>query len=195
MSHKTYITCADRPFNTMGAETLRGFFFSDTKPCCSCLAVFHSGQDEGRDRSRGWRHRFKLHFWDKECFCSVVHAGQSHGEASGPKVSLSIIPILHCKQSGCLLPRFVPDAEKSSSSAADQIISVVKWQTEIASRTHRFQLRVWPLPHHAFPKISPLLKNSCEISERGAARCMVCVSELQEQMFPHRTARVPDGML
>lgn len=130
MSHKTYITCADRPFNTMGAETLRGFFLT-----LSLAAVVSLSFTAARTRggiAAGLTAPFQIAFLGQRVFLFRCACGQSHGEASGPKVSLSIIPILHCKQSGCLLPRFVPDTEISSSSAADKIISVLKWQTEIA---------------------------------------------------------------
>lgn len=124
MSHKTYITCADRPFNTMGAETLLGFFLT-----LSLAAVVSLSFTAARTRggiAAGLTAPFQIAFLGQRVFLFRCACGQSHGEASGPKVSLSIIPILHCKQSGCLLPRFVLDTEISSSSAADKLISVLK---------------------------------------------------------------------
>lgn len=60
-------------------------YFFDTKPCCSCLDLFHSGQKEGWGWERGWQHRFKLHFWDKACFCSVLYADRVTARPVGRK--------------------------------------------------------------------------------------------------------------
>lgn len=52
-------------------------------------------------------------------FCSVC--GQCDSEASGLKVSWSIILILQRKQADCVLSRCVPDTEISSLSAATKM--------------------------------------------------------------------------
>lgn len=64
---------------------------------------------------------FQIAFLGQSLFLFSPVCRQSHSEASGPKVSWSIIPILHCKQTGCTLSRCVPDTEISSLSAVDKI--------------------------------------------------------------------------
>lgn len=122
MSHITYTTFYDRPCSTMRVGTFalfilfNSFFFSDTKPCRSCLGLFHSDQIE----RAGLTAPFQIAFLGQRLFLFRWGCGRSHGEATGPKVSLSVIPILHCKQSGCLLPRFVPDTETTWSAATNR---------------------------------------------------------------------------
>lgn len=86
------------------------------KAQCSCCDVSHSGQRRGQAR----QHRSKLPFLGQSLFLFRPVCGQSHSEASGPKVSRSIILILHCKQTGCVLLRCRSDTEISSLSAADK---------------------------------------------------------------------------
>lgn len=80
---------------------------------------------------------FQIAFLGQSLFLFSPVCGQSHSEASGPKVSWSIIPILHCKQTGCLLPRCVPDTEISSLSAVHKKICVWKWLTLIVESVLR----------------------------------------------------------
>lgn len=99
----------------------------DVKPQCSRFDLSHSGQ-------RGWSLTapFQIAFLGQSLFLFSPVCGQSHSEASGPKVSRSIILILHCKQTGCILWRCVPDTEISSLSAVDKNMRLEMADTLIA---------------------------------------------------------------
>lgn len=86
----------------------------DAKPRCSCFDVSHSGQ-----RGESPTAPFQIASLGQSLFLFSPVCSQSHSEASGPKVSWSIILILHCKQTGCILLRCRTDTEISSLSAAD----------------------------------------------------------------------------
>lgn len=73
---------------------------------------------------------FQIAFLGQSRFLFSPVCGQSHSEASGPKVSWSIIPILHCKQTGCILSRCVLDTEISSLSAVDKNICLEMADTD-----------------------------------------------------------------
>lgn len=88
----------------------------DAKPQRSCFDLSQSGQRGGKPDSTVPN----CVSGTKPVLFSLV-CGQSHSEASGPKVSWSIILILHCKQTGSILfPRCIPDTEISSLSAVDK---------------------------------------------------------------------------
>ena len=60
---------------------------------------------------------FQIAFLGQSLFLFSPVCGQSHSEASGPKVSWSVILILHCKQTDCILLRRTPGTGISSLSA------------------------------------------------------------------------------
>ena len=88
------------------------------RPQCSCSDVSHSGQMRGG--GGGWGPDSTV----SNCVSGTKPVlfgpvrGQSHSAASEPKVSPSVILILHCKQTGCIQFRCMPGAEISSLSAA-----------------------------------------------------------------------------
>lgn len=72
----------------------------DTKPQCSCFDLSHSGQ-----RGASLTAPFQIAFLGQSLFLFSPVCGQCHSEASGPKVSWSIILILHSEQTGCMLSK------------------------------------------------------------------------------------------
>lgn len=109
---------------------------------------------------------FQIAFLGQSLFLFSPVCGQSHSEASGPKVSWSIIPILHCKQTGCLLPRCVPDTEISSLSVLHKKICVWKWLTLIAESV-LVQRCAWPLSCYVLWKILRLPAKVVSFSEQN----------------------------
>lgn len=87
----------------------------DAKPQCNCFDLSHSGQRGGSLTAP-----FQIAFLGQSLFLFSPVCGQSHREASGPKVSWSIILILHCKQTGSILSRCILNTEISSLSAVDK---------------------------------------------------------------------------
>lgn len=102
----------------------------DAKPQHSCFDLSHSGQ-----RGVSLTAPFQIAYLGQSLLLFRPVCGQSHSRASGAKVLQSIILILHCKQTYCILLRCIPDIEISSLSAADK-----KKEKECFSKWHIFQI-------------------------------------------------------
>lgn len=110
-----------------------------------------------------WGPPFQIAFLGQSLFLFSPACGQSHSEGSGPKGSWSIILILQCKQTGCILVMSRSDTEKSSLSATDKkkyglgnrrlnpFSNCYK-----ASKCSRQQRRVWLLSCYVLCKILQL---------------------------------------
>lgn len=110
---------------------------------------------------------FQIAFLGQSLFLFSPVCGQSHSKASGPKVSWSIIPILHCKQTGCLLPRCVPDTEISSLSAVHKKYVFGNGWHWLLNLFYGVQQCAWPLSCYVLWKILQLPAKVVSFSEQN----------------------------
>lgn len=116
--HKFFYFPYTEPFK-FGAETSMTLILTAV-----VFHLFHTGQKGGKG---GWggvgglTAPFQIAFQGQSRFLFSPVCGQCDSEASGLKVSWSMILILHRKQADCVLSRCVPDTEISSLSAATKM--------------------------------------------------------------------------